>query len=96
MEWEIKSLDDNFEVIDFEPLKKIALVGYKDNKESIIYIKVDNESLIRSDADNESEEELTFEDLRSDKFDKIPSEIVEKFLEENDNNDNDTFQITRF
>lgn len=83
MEWELKSLTDKFETTEFNPSERPVIVGSEDNKEKVLYVIVDNTTLIRSDSDTEKEEELSIEDLKSNKFDKIPEDIVTKFLEVN-------------
>ena len=81
MDWELKSLDNNFEVTDYDEQLRPALVGYQGNEEKVLYTVVDGETLVRSDADQEKEDDLTFEELKSNKFDEIPSEVVTSFLE---------------
>lgn len=81
MDWELKSLDNNFEVTDYDEHLRPALVGYQGNEEKVLYTAVDGETLVRSDADQEKEDDLTFEELKSNKFDEIPSEVVTSFLE---------------
>lgn len=81
MDWELKSLDNNFEVTDYDEQLRPTLVGYQGNEEKVLYTAVDGETLVRSDADQEKEDDLTFEELKSNKFDEIPSEVVTSFLE---------------
>lgn len=81
MDWELKSLDNNFEVTDFDENLRPVLVGYQGNEEKILYALADGETIVRSDADQEKEDELTADDMKANKFDEIPAETVTAFLE---------------
>lgn len=88
MKWEIKSLNNNFQVVDLNNDDKPVIVGYDGNKEKVLYISVGNNEFLRSDSEAEKEDQLTIEDLKLNKFDEIPTELISEFISLSSDKDN--------